>query len=261
MKKLIAATAMALAIPGVVQAAPTHHATLNVVAWNERSFPRMSGTAYDDDILSDFRSGWVKAPATAYLQSEFQKGTGEIQRAESYANGEAGGVPHNLAVRGARADTMETFQRGPRFRIGATQVRTIHRAVGAHSPARHYVATWTHYHGFRVVFAALHLTNGCWPSNPHRVARCAALRDEEATMRRWVAYEHAHHWTVVIGGDLNTMHRVVWGPRQVSTKPVTSMQTAVIPAAGVVAHIDHVRIVHSLHTDHPLTDTTITLEN
>lgn len=240
----------------------------STVVWNEKSFPHMPDQNYVDDLLDPVKSGWVKAPAMAYLGSEFNKAVPpEEPKAAQWA------AAHNMTVRTAYSDTpswqndvAEFFVNRSDLTLYTSHATMIGKAApGPASPQRRDLKTWASVGGFKVVFVDLHLTNGCLPgkngAQSWYQARCD-LRDQEVATetKNVVDVERANGWTVVIGGDLNDIHTVTWGSGQVDIGDNHDlMQLAVLPASGVKAALDQVRTVTSLHTDHPLMSARVTL--
>lgn len=254
--------------PGVKSADLPTSTAFHVTAWNERSFPAMTSAQYDHDLLSETASGWVKAPALAYLGAEFATSTGEVQRTNTYA------ARHGWTVGAAGdetpgvTDTLTVISKHSWATVYTTHAKVIHgRSPGPSSPARRYVATWTSVNGFKVVFVALHFTNGCWPKDRTQTwyaARCQAVNDEAKAMTDFTTHEHGNGWTVVLGGDLNVARTFVFGQRQVQITPCNLMETAVVPADGVNARLGALKIVPKasaagLFTDHCTPDVVVNL--
>lgn len=251
--------------------ATTHgfHARVSfrVTVWNERGFPAMSPARYRHD-LDSLRSGFARLPSLAYLGAEFDAGL-NMPYARVYARTHGLVVRDGWAQSGRHVDTVEFFHPRPGVLFGATSSRVFHaRAAGPHSPARRYVATSAWIDGYPILFVALHLTNGCFGHTADRwwhPARCVALAEEIRWVRHnLVAPAHAGGWTVIVGGDMNTSRLIRWGARQASIRPRTYMQLAVVPAAGVRAHIGHLRVLarnswRGLFTDHATLSARITL--
>lgn len=220
-------------------------AAFTVAAVNIRSYPLMSRRAYRHDIrrLSHIRG------AKVVLGSEIQRHHGErwlwwrVWRRHGYR------VIHPYR------ETSQAVDRR-RIHVLASGTFRLHRAVaGPKSPSRWRVLTRTTVHGYRVAFLSVHLTNGCFRHNDRHwwyAARCRALAAERSRVRRTVARLHAHHWTVVVGGDVNSRHRIDWSraPGERATRPVTLMQIAVIPARRVHARLTRFRVIRGLYTDH-----------
>lgn len=236
-------------------------ARFTVVAANIRSFPTMSRHAYRHDVHRLTQIVGRKA----VLGSEIKPRNGERWQWVHQWHAAGYAVLHR-----ERETTQAIDTHG--FRFVSSASRFIHRKVaGPASPSRYWVRTKTTISGYRVAFMSLHLTNGCTARHRFRwwyAARCRALRDEIATARHRVATLHANGWTVIIGGDLNTRHRVDWSPvsGERSIRPTTLMQIAVVPAAGVTAALRDTRVVRArrnggvLFTDHnaPVTHVALT---
>lgn len=116
---------------------------------------------------------------------------------------------------------------------------------------------------FKVAFVNTHLNpQAASKSHPEQIREQVQL----VTMR--AADLRRRGWTVVLGGDLNHVKRVVWGPGQVDCLPpapdmaTADLQVAVLPAAGVTAHALRSDSVPAsrLHTDHAFRSATIRLE-
>lgn len=127
------------------------------------------------------------------------------------------------------------------------------RGIALVSPNRYSNVLRTRLGGFKVAFVNTHLNpQAASASHPEQLA--AQLAKVKAT----VGVLLRAGFTVVIGGDLNHVAKVVWAADQVQLLPLVGsmserdLQLAVIPAAGVrVTAVDH-GDVDQVHTDHPI---------
>lgn len=235
-------------------------ASFTVVAANIRSFPTMRRYAYRHDMARLTR---IKG-AKAVLGAEIHEPNGELYYWRRDWR-RAGYVVKHPDVEVAQALDPR------RFRIVSSHMRLLHgKVAGPVSPARWFVLTKARVRGFNVAVISLHLTNGCWAGQRARwfySARCEALAVEIRRVRDRVAQLHADGWTVVVGGDMNKHQRIDWSPEpgEVAIQPVSLMQIAVVPAAGVTAHLYAGRVIRcrehggTLFTDHDVPATGVAL--
>lgn len=259
---LALAVATALGFTPQAQAAPAPTANVVVVPWNERSAPPLAQWQYRHDISAARTSVWGVTHADAYLQAEFHSGrTRERQRAIVYTRNN--GLYYRQLV---SDDTAVTTRTRPSASRGFWLLG--YRPAGPYTSRPEVNASWVNEHGFRVVFAALHLTGGCWPGDRGKWwygSRCQARRTEFTNLRRWIARQHAHGWTVIVGGDVNSERYPSLGAREVANPIRSDMLAAVIPANGVTARIVGLRWYggngHPFWTDHQTPRVTFNLRS
>jgi hypothetical protein len=161
-------------------------------------------------------------------------------RAESARYGlrpRAVAYPDPLAVRG---------------RPVAVSARRLSRGVAGLTPDRWaVVARFPH-----LAVICTQLVSRAWTSNDATTPlRRRLWLAEVRTLRRMVARHLAAGRSVIVGGDLNTPHRIRWGRREVFLGNAYRMQAAVVPAAGWRARrLPGGRTIPParLFTDHPI---------
>lgn len=160
-------------------------------------------------------------------------------RAESARHGlrpRAVAYPDPLAVRG---------------RPVAVSARRLSRGVAGISPDR-----WAVVARFpRVAVICTHLVSRAWTSNDANTPlRRRLWHAEVRALRAMVARHLAAGRSVIVGGDLNTPHRIRWHRREVFLGNRFRMQAAVIPAPGWRARRLPGRTIPAarLFTDHPM---------
>lgn len=222
----------------VARVAPA--ASFTVVAANIRAYPVMSRAHYRHDVRRLARIRGRKWVAGSEVQGRAARVWRRVWRV------------HGYRVVRPYVETSQAVWRG--FRVASSRVWLLHRrAPGPRSPARLTVVTRMRIGPYRLTGISLHLTNGCFAGKRARwwyPSRCRALRVEIQRVRRLVARLHAQGRTVLIGGDMNTHRRIVWARPQVSIRPVTLLQIAVVPARGVHASLSRFRVVRRLYSDH-----------
>jgi hypothetical protein len=219
-----------------------------VIVANIKSVPRMSAAQVDSDIAALFdMAGKKSADAVFGAEIAFANYRSSWRKHGKKKGYKPFGLPRECPV---------SLRRGVRVKVLS---RLLSKGIAKVTPNRY--ATIVKHRPSKVAYIATHLVSR-WQD----YARADATHDER---KRLAAMEitkiehrierlHAKGWTVIVGGDLNALSRVVWHHAQVQVLPVSGsnlarmMQLAVIPAPGVtVTPVSHGNHHAGLHTDHP----------
>lgn len=217
---------------------------LDVIVWNEKSFPHMTNQQYFQDFQTGLSLGgkntaWLMSEISYRPQVVIYNRIVKTKGLKSYGVTPQGG------------DTAITT-RGIE-KLKGTRIQLADKPAGSASPPRFGV-----YKGSAkspaVTFISLHLVNGCFPKNKHKswyAARCRALQEQIKLVKKTVNHLVTAGSAVVVGGDYNTGKVLVWrkGQRTIHNR---LMQLAVIPARKQTVELYGKKVITGLHTDHSL---------
>lgn len=231
--------------------APVVHSSqsVDVFAWNEKSFPRMSSAFYTEDFNKVLSMGGKR---TVYLHSEMSA-PNEVAIFKAIA------AKKNIRHYGVRVggDTAISTKGLPAMKIRRIQISNDLPAPI--SPIRHVTAIGRN-SPQQVVFISMHLSNRCFPkekNKPWYPAQCRALNEQVKLMKQVVSYLTGKGFAVVLGGDQNISRTITWGKNQVAVR-FGLVQLTAIPSAKVSVRMNKVQRIRGLHTDHAITKATIT---
>lgn len=224
--------------------------SIDVFAWNEKSFPVMSDAAYRQDFAKVLPLGGKRA---VFLHSEMSAPTEvAIFRPAAKALG--------LRTYGVRVagDTAISTRGLPTMK--GVRIRISDKLPAPVSPIRHLTAVATATPQ-PVTFISIHLSNRCFAKSkgkPWYAEQCRALNAQIRLMKRVVAYLVSKGSAVVIGGDQNVSRTITWAKGQVAVR-FGLVQLTAVPSKHVAVKMTKVRRIGGLHTDHAITKATITL--
>lgn len=219
--------------------------TVDVVVWNEKSFPPMSSAKYASDFSKGFKLGGKQ---TVWLHSEISRPS-QIAIYKTIA--QKNGLKTYGVFAGGRSDTTITA-RGLND-LKATRIQISNKQQGPVSPIRWSTLAATA-KSPAVTFISLHLTNGCFPglkNKPYYESRCKSRDAQVALVKRFIKKLNRLGSAVIVGGDLNLARTIQWGPNQKVAKD-RLMQMAVIPASGMTVSLSNVHTIGGYYTDHRL---------
>lgn len=224
--------------------------SIDVFAWNEKSFPVMSSAAYRQDFAKVLPLGGKRA---VFLHSEMSAPTEvAIFRPAAKALG--------LRTYGVRVAGDTAISTRGLDRMKGVRIRISDKLPAPVSPIRHLTAVATATPQ-PVTFISIHLSNRCFAKSkgkPWYAEQCRALNAQIRLMKRVVAYLVSKGSAVVIGGDQNVSRTITWAKGQVAVR-FGLVQLTAVPSQHVAVKMTKVRRIGGLHTDHAITKATVTL--